>query len=70
MAHATGLRLIARLRSSGLAVVTTHQRMVLRALFVIQCGSVEAVRLSCLQRTLASLLNAPEMSVRMASLGQ
>ena len=40
-----------------------------RALCVIQRGPVEAVRLSCLKRTLASLLNAPEMSVLMASLG-
>jgi len=40
----------------------------LRALLV-QCGPVVAVRLSCLQRTLASLLKAREMDVRLRSLG-
>ena len=39
-----------------------------RALLV-QCGPVVAVRLSCLQRTLASLLKAREMGVRLRSLG-
>ena len=40
----------------------------LRALLV-QCGPVVTVRLSCLQRTLASLLKAREMDVRLRSLG-
>ena len=36
---------------------------------MIQCGPVVGVRLSCLQRTLASLLKAREMGVYLASLG-
>ena len=36
---------------------------------LVQCGPVVAVRLSCLQRTLASLLKAREMGVRLRSLG-
>ena len=40
-----------------------------RALFLVQCGFVVVVRLSCLQRTLASLLKAREMGVRLRSLG-
>ena len=67
--HAAGLGHIARLLCSGLATFATYQRVVPCARFVIQCGPVEAVRLSCHQRTLASLLNAPEMSERMVSLG-
>ena len=69
MAHATGLGLIARPLSLGFAAYTTYQRVVPRALFVIQCGPVVGVRLSCHQRTLASLMKAREMSECLASLG-
>ena len=36
---------------------------------LVQCGPVVAVRLSYLQRTLAPLLKAREMGVRLPSLG-
>ena len=35
----------------------------------VRCGPVVTWRLSCLQRTLASLLKAREMGVRLRSLG-
>ena len=67
--HAAGLGHIARLLCSGLATFATYQRVVPCARFFIQCGPVVAVRLSCHQRTLASLLKAREMGVRLASVG-
>ena len=67
--HATGLGHTARLLCSGRSTNVTYQRVVPRARIVIQCGPVVALRLSCHQRTLASLLKETEMGVRLASLG-
>ena len=67
--HAAGLGHTARLLCSGLVTVATYQRMVPCARFMIQCGLVVAVRLSCHQRTLSSVMKAREMNVRLASLG-
>ena len=72
VAWPTGLGLIARLPSSERATDTTYQRMVPPARSfgsVLQCGPVVAVRLSCLQRTLASQLKARKMGVRLHALG-
>ena len=69
VAWATGLGPTARLPSSGRATNAIHQRMVPPGALLVQCGPVVAVRLSCLQRTLASLLKAREMGVRLRSLG-
>ena len=67
--HAAGLGHTARLQCPGLATFATFQRVVPCACFVVPCGPVVAVRLSCYQRTIASVLNTREMGVRLASLG-
>ena len=69
VAWATGLGPPARLPSSERATNTNHQRLVPPGARLVPCRPVVAVRLSCLQRTLTSLLKAPEMGLRLRSLG-